>query len=315
MELIKTVGISAEGFCSSKPLVSVVMSIYNGEMYLQEQIDSILNQTYKNLEIIMVDDCSSDESTLIITQVIEKDARAKLFRNEVNLGFNQSFAKGFSLATGDLIAVSDQDDIWNLNKIEELVNGIQGGILIYSNSSLIDKAGRDIPGRLNDRISHINNPSFKSFLDGNFITGHTCLFRKELLDFILPIPEGVLYYDWWIGFVASNAGRIQYSAKQLTKYRIHSESVIQKIERSHDSRTLKTEKNLSRLEAFASYKYLEGWKKQFILKFISKKVNAVSSLIGKVSLFTFLVSHHREIYPWYNKTYLKKLNFLRKQCL
>jgi glycosyltransferase involved in cell wall biosynthesis len=300
---------------SPDSLVSVVMSVYNGAKYLQEQINSILNQTYKNFELIIVDDRSTDNSLQVITETAKNDSRIKVVQNDVNLGFNQTFGKGISLAVGDVIAISDQDDIWLPDKIEALLHGIKDGILIYSNSSLIDQLGADIQGGLDDRIRHVDNPTFKSFLEGNFITGHTCLFRKELREFILPIPPEVQYYDWWIGFVASNVGRVVYLNQVLTKYRIHPASVIQTIGREEESRALKTEKNLNRLEAFSRFSYLEEWKRRFILKFIKKKSSAAAKMVKKLDLFFFLWNHHHELYPWYAKSYFKKLNFLRKQCL
>ncbi len=299
----------------AEPLVSVVMSVYNGSKYLEEQIRSILNQTYRNLELVIIDDKSTDNSLDVITEIGQSDNRLRIFRNDVNVGFNQSFARGIELAEGELIAISDQDDIWLTGKVEQLVRGLGGGILIYSNSGLIDESGSEIAGGLDDRIMHVDNPGFKSFLEGNFITGHTCLFRKELKKFILPIPAGIQYYDWWMGFVASNVGKVIYLNQVLTRYRIHPESVIQTISRQKESRRLKIEKNLDRLEAFSRCSFLDDWKIRFILGFIRKKKGAATGMFGKADLFLFLLRHHRELYPWYSKSYMKKLNFLRKQCL
>src|ERR1700748_3070750 len=99
---------------SKQPLVSVAMCTYNGEKYIRQQLDSILNQTWRNLEIVIVDDGSSDDTFAIISEYAEKDSRIKCFKNEVNLGFNKNFEHAVELTTGDYIAISDQDDIWLL---------------------------------------------------------------------------------------------------------------------------------------------------------------------------------------------------------
>ena len=116
----------------NKPLVSVVMATYNGERFIAEQLESILTQTYSNLEIIIVDDRSTDQSYTILESYAAKDTRIRLFRNEQNLGYVKNFEKGLSLAGGVYIAPSDQDDIWLPHKITTLVNHINDNTIVYS---------------------------------------------------------------------------------------------------------------------------------------------------------------------------------------
>ena len=103
------------------PKVSIVLCSYNGEQYLSEQIESILDQSYKDFELIICDDQSSDNSFNIINDFAKKDARIKAHSNSNNLGYVKNFEKGISLAKGDYIALSDQDDVWALDKIEKLL--------------------------------------------------------------------------------------------------------------------------------------------------------------------------------------------------
>src|SRR5437868_2195931 len=105
-------------------LVSVVMCTYNGSRFVAEQIESICSQTYKELQVIIVDDASSDNTYDIVTQWAAKDPRIQAYRNENNIGFNLNFNKACKLATGDFIAIADQDDIWELTKIEKLMSKI-----------------------------------------------------------------------------------------------------------------------------------------------------------------------------------------------
>ena len=300
---------------SNKEFVSIVMCVYNGADFLKEQIESILNQTYSNFELLILDDRSTDSSKEIIQQYLRADSRIKYFENDTNLGFNKNFEKGFSLSNGDLIAVSDQDDIWLKSKIEELVNQLREHLLIYSNSALIDELGNPINRTLTNDLDHVDNPSYMSFLDGNFITGHTCLFRKALLDHALPFPENVYSYDWWLGFVASYLGSVKYLHKNLTLYRIHNESVVQKLNRHHDQKAIKGRKKYLLLLNFANASFLKPDDRLFIKEFLNKKFPVKRGFISLLSCYRFLLKHHSDIYPWYKKSHFKKLNFIRKQCL
>ena len=102
--------------------ISIVMTVYNGEKYLNEQIDSFLNQTLLPDEIIIADDCSSDK-TLEIIEKYKKNypEKIKIFKNKYNLGFTKNFEKAISKSSGDLIFLSDQDDVWYRNKIQTVV--------------------------------------------------------------------------------------------------------------------------------------------------------------------------------------------------
>lgn len=126
------------------PLVSVAMTTYNGEKFLREQIDSILNQTYQNLEIVICDDCFTDGTFGILEEYERRDSRIKLRRNERNLGFIKNFEQAVSLCTGEFIALSDQDDIWEPWKLEESVKNIEGYDLLCTNSLLVDEERRVI---------------------------------------------------------------------------------------------------------------------------------------------------------------------------
>lgn len=93
--------------------ISVVMCTYNGDKYLEQQIDSILCQTYPIHELIIQDDCSTDRTVTIIEAYQKRDPRVKLYINEAPLGFNYNFSSAFAKAEGEYIASSDQDDIWH----------------------------------------------------------------------------------------------------------------------------------------------------------------------------------------------------------
>src|ERR1700761_5678732 len=96
----------------SNSLVSIALCTYNGEQFIDSQLDSILAQSYPNIEIIAVDDCSTDATWEVLQDYAQKDKRVRACRNEHNLGHTLNFQKAIALATGEYIALCDQDDIW-----------------------------------------------------------------------------------------------------------------------------------------------------------------------------------------------------------
>ncbi|MGI6224561.1 MAG: glycosyltransferase [Prevotella sp.] len=109
--------------------VSVVMCTCNGEKFVKEQLDSIINQTYPLHEIIIQDDNSHDNTIEILEEYAKKDKRIHVYHNVPALGVNQNFFAGIKKTTGDFIALSDQDDIWELNKIELQMQAIGDKLL------------------------------------------------------------------------------------------------------------------------------------------------------------------------------------------
>src|ERR1700741_3685870 len=107
-----------------QPLVSVALCTYNGEKFLEKQLDSIFLQDYSNLEIVVVDDCSKDNTWDILQRYAHNNERLRLYRNRRNLGYSRNFEKAIKLCRGDLIALADQDDIWEKEKIRILANSM-----------------------------------------------------------------------------------------------------------------------------------------------------------------------------------------------
>ena len=129
-------------FNVNNPLVSVVLATYNGELFIEEQIKSILQQTYSPIELIIVDDASTDNTLSILHQFEATHSCIRLFTSERNLGYIKNFEKGMLLATGEYIALSDQDDIWEVGKLCRLMEETGNHELIYSDSLLIDENGK-----------------------------------------------------------------------------------------------------------------------------------------------------------------------------
>lgn len=205
-------------------LVSIAVATYNGEKFLKEQLETIVNQTYKNLEIIICDDGSTDSTVEIIKEYQNRDRRIKLFQNEKQLGVLKNFEKAISLCSGDYIAISDQDDSWIINKIEIMLYEIQDYILIYHDDILVDKTGSVIHNSFfkSNKISIDKEHDTNALMLNNWISGHACMFSNKLKNYILPIPNEIEHYDMWIAIIASKIGKIKYLDKQLVLWRQHS---------------------------------------------------------------------------------------------
>ena len=208
------------------PLISVVMPTYNGATYLRQQLDSICQQTYPNIEIIAVDDCSSDDTPQILDAYREQ-TKLQVVHNPANLGVNANFEKAMRLAQGELIALADQDDIWAPDKLESLAAKLGEHSLIYADSALIDSAGKPLGKLLREQLAIRplqGRPPLAFFL-ANCVPGHAMLFRRDLLEHALPLPAHTLY-DQWLAFTASRLNGIAYLDRPLVQYRQHSASVV-----------------------------------------------------------------------------------------
>jgi glycosyltransferase involved in cell wall biosynthesis len=206
-----------------KPLISVALCTYNGARYLQEQLTSLRNQTWGNLEIIAVDDGSSDETFSILQREARLDPRIKLFRNTQNIGFKRNFETAFSYCQGELIAPCDQDDVWHPQKLERLFSILNHHSLVYCDSELIDGQGKPMGQRASDHINMYQGGDPAAFIFWNCISGHAMLCRREVLKRAMPMPA-VIFHDWWLAFVAASIGSIGYLEEPLVLYRQHESS-------------------------------------------------------------------------------------------
>ena len=219
-------------------LVSVAMCTYNGERFIKEQIDSILSQSYSNFELVIVDDGSKDNTVDIIKNYQLNDKRIKFLQNEKNLGFVKNFEKAISLCTGDFIALADQDDIWKKDKLAVFLEQIKDNTLIYSDAILMDKDSKETGSYLIRPNSNlVKGKCNKAFIYYNCVSGNTLMFKKELVEFILPIPEKMQYHDIWIAFVASSLGTITFTEESYTYYRRYEEQVTRKVQKNYKSLT------------------------------------------------------------------------------
>lgn len=167
--------------------VSVVMATYNGAQYLREQIDSILNQTYPVHELIIQDDKSTDNTVAIANEYANRNSVVKVFVNERNMGLNQNFKSAVMRATGDFIALSDQDDIWFKDKLERQVAAIGNCDICCSPHAY---------GTIYKGLVVNNYPyNVERLLFFSNVCGHTMICRR---DFVQNSDnwQNYMWYDW-----------------------------------------------------------------------------------------------------------------------
>ncbi len=222
----------------TKPLISVVIATYNGEQFLSQQLDSIINQTYNNLEIIVVDDKSTDATAAIVAAYSKKYPNIKLVVNEQNLGYVKNFEKGFLLANGEFVAPCDQDDIWYLDKIQVLFDELGEHEIVYCNSELINNNGEKLHKKLSDIKNLTSFSNCLNFTIGNTPAGHAMLIRKALIKRCIPFPT-MVPHDFWLGFVATCFGPIKYCDKVLVQYRQHSSNVFGAVKVAGEKTTMR----------------------------------------------------------------------------
>ncbi len=205
---------------SATPLVTVALCTYNGAAYLPAQLDSILAQRDVPLEVIALDDGSSDDSVAILQEYAARDPRVQVHRNEHNLGHLRSFEKVMAMGRGALVAPSDQDDVWHPDKLRRLVDALGDADLAYCDSEYVDAAGRPLGRRVSCDFAMFAGRDPTPLLFQNTISGHACLFRRDLLHVAGAVPEG-LYHDWWLALCAAGRAGVNYLDAPLVQFRRH----------------------------------------------------------------------------------------------
>lgn len=218
---------------------SVAMTTYNGEKYIKEQLMSILTQTVPANEIIICDDCSKDNTVNIIEKIVKENTtmtEIKLYRNKSNLGYIKNFYQAISLTKGDYIFLSDQDDIWHLDKIEKMSTIMQqmnctalctNFNLVNSEGVLINDKGQFKLNPFINKVKELLTPiKFSNLIFGNISQGCTYCFSKQVKDAYLQINSNQLIHDHQIMFIASLLGDVYFLNENLIDYRLHNKNAI-----------------------------------------------------------------------------------------
>lgn len=193
--------------------ISVCMTTYNGENHIVEQLESILRQLKDTDEVIISDDGSTDKTIDLINGF--NDIRIKLYLNSFrNIVLNFEFA--LSKATGNIIFLSDQDDIWYDNKVAEITEILGNYDLVYTNASVFSDR-KEINTLFNQKK---RNGYMRNYIK-NYCLGATMAFKSHILKRSLPFPRKIEMHDMWIYFIGSIYGKTYYYKKPLIYYRRH----------------------------------------------------------------------------------------------
>lgn len=245
--------------------VDVLLATYNGERYVAKQIDSILNQTYKNINLIISDDCSKDTTPEILKEYAKKDNRIILHLQEENLGVVKNIEFLLKQVKSDLYMLADQDDVWLPEKIEKSVETLkrENADLVFGDLEVVDKDLKTMYPSfgdfmlLNKKIHKYIN-SYKVNYLYNCVTGCTILSKKEMIHKILPLPTESKYliHDHWIGLITSLNGKLVYMPEKYIKYRQHGDNQVGTNKISHGFNKLEQVRELFinvKLGVFGTY--------------------------------------------------------------
>lgn len=204
------------------PKISIILPTYNGEKYIQKSIESIINQNFTDWELIIVDDCSKDNTPFIVDEYAKKDPRIKVIHNKNNLKLPKSLNVGFENSVGDFLTWTSDDNYYYKNAFDIMINQLLNNKKIYmvkANYDLIDEHDKTLESVYCNKncLSIVNN------------VGACFLYRREVY---LNVGDydcslfGVEDYDYWLR-IEKKFGEIYHISQTLYAYRIHNQSLSQ----------------------------------------------------------------------------------------
>lgn len=205
--------------------ISVCMATYNGSQYIVEQINSILKQLIEGDELIIIDDCSKDNTVKILKNFI--DERIKIFENNVNIGVNKSFERAIAISKNEFIFMADQDDIWVEDRVNKIIEKLELNniMLVSGNQYFIDENGKNINFYTKDLDTldskKILKNIFRIFMGKAPYVGCAMGFKREFKNYILPFPNYIESHDLWIAKMAILKKKNYHLNDKILKRRIH----------------------------------------------------------------------------------------------
>ena len=245
--------------------IDILLATYNGEKFVREQLDSIINQTYKNLRIIISDDCSNDSTIMILEEYKNKDNRIEVYLQEKNLGVVKNIEFLLNKVSSNFYMLSDQDDYWLPQKVEKSIEKLkeENADLVFGDLEVVDEKLDTIYESFNDymllsrKIKKYINTGKMNYLY-NCVTGCTILAKKETIEYIIPLPDSSkrLIHDHWIGIMTELNGKLAYMPEKYIKYRQHGDNQVGTEKISHGFKRLEQVRDLFidvKLGVFGTY--------------------------------------------------------------
>lgn len=301
------------------PLISIVLATYNGAKFLRTQLDSVLQQDYPNLEIIVSDDNSTDDTLAIVESYQLQHSFIQIIKSAANQGYIKNFEQGCKLAKGEYVALCDQDDQWHPQKISKLYNAIGDAALVYANSVLCNESMEPIGVTIADRV---NCKNFSSPLEQAIfcrIYGHAMLIRNEFLQQIFPFPS-IIPHDWWIAYTATVNGGIRYIPDQLAWYRQHSNNVFGAVggkrNKTQEAQAALKEKQIAqeRIELFYSYCPSHLAKEKMVLSKLNQYYHG-SGFVNNVQRMVLFFKYHQQLLASKKRSQLRQWLFCLKMLV
>lgn len=205
--------------------ISVCMATYNGEKWVAKQIESVISQLSETDEIVIVDDCSTDGTCNIIS--LYGDERIKLLENSKNIGVDKTFERAIANAVGDIIFMSDQDDLWYPEKVEKIISRFQANAnctLVLSDADIIDGKGNQTGITYFQKRGDFKHGVINNLIKCKFL-GCSIAFRSSIRNKFLPFPDNIPGHDMWIGVVNEVYGSTSFISSPLIGYRRHGENL------------------------------------------------------------------------------------------
>ncbi len=216
--------------------IHIVLATYNGAKFIEEQLNSILNNSYKEFTIEVCDDGSTDETLELVSKYVKKYENITLHRNEKNLGYVMNFMEGIRRSKSPYIMLCDQDDIWHADKIQktyermkQLEQEMSSGVplLVYSDAMNFDNDTGAELGSFH-KSSHLNTENIDPahLLMENKCIGCTVMVNGAIREYLDTLPNAIRVHDWWLALICSCFGKIAYLDESTLQYRQHSGNMI-----------------------------------------------------------------------------------------
>lgn len=317
---------------TKKYTISIALCTYNGERFLKEQLESIINQTRQPDEIIICDDRSKDNSVNMAKSILTQwTGKWQIVINDKNLGFRKNFEKAMKLCQGDIIFLSDQDDVWDERKIEKMILAFDDPdvILAFHDAYVVDEELHILHPSLWEIMKFdpepFKNDDFRIVFLHNVMQGTACCFRKKLCQIAMPFSDNA-YHDEWLLLIALCSGKVMPVKEKFLKYR-QAQNIVGGIPVSKVNKLKEWMVNAN-VTAKEHIEYIKGRKSlcdELLKHFYGRKIIKLT-FYNKILLFDNFLKHRllaiknmyqfpkgKEYKYWYFKNHAKKQRL--KDCL
>lgn len=205
-------------------MISVCLATYNGEDFIKEQVESILKQITLTDEIIISDDSSNDKTINVLNSF--NDSRIKIFKNPGNRGYTNNFENAINESKGDVIFLSDQDDVWVDNKVELMIDKLKKVSLVVSDAKIVNEK-LEVINKSHFQLYNVKQGFIVNFLKTRYIGACMC-FKREILTKALPFPGNKknCAHDYWLTLIAEFYYKVELYEVPLLLYRRHSNNAL-----------------------------------------------------------------------------------------